>query len=150
MKATFGLLLASLLLSGLASARQPLLETLAGQGVAVDAPLPGRLVLFWHPDCSYCMQELAALKQADSSLRSQLTTIALLPGKTVRKGAYALPDDAGNFASRANPLDILEHYGNAAGTLPYGFVSHVDGSLCRQLNGSQDIAGLQAALAACH
>jgi hypothetical protein len=142
-------LLAGCCLAGLAQARQPMLETLDGKPVDSGRLPGGQLLLFWHPDCTYCLQELAALGKSDAALLARTTTIALLPAQNVQKGGYRLPPAAMNLASRANPMDILESFGDADGVLPYAVVTHTDGSLCRKLTGEQSVGDFRAALAAC-
>lgn len=139
-----------LLLTSLAQAERPLLETLEGKPVDRAALPRGMLIVFWHPDCAYCLQELQRLRGShDAELLAHTATIALLPHDSVRQGRYALPEATLNLASRGNPADVLERYGNPDGVLPYAVVTRADGSVCQQIAGVQDEAALRAALNAC-
>lgn len=142
--------LAFSVLAGTVYAERPLLETLAGQAVGGDTLPKGGLIVFWHPDCSYCLQELKALQGSqDRELLAHTATVALLPHDSVQQGHYVLPTTTLNLASRGNPADVLERYGNREGALPYAIITRPDGSLCQQLYGSQELAGLHTALAGC-
>lgn len=142
--------LGSVMPAGLAQAGGPLLETLTGKPFDVAALPKGDLIVFWHPDCAYCLQELKHLGSSqDSALLAHTATIALLPHDSVRQGKYMLPEATLNLASRGNPADVLERFGNPDGVLPYAVITHADGSLCQQLAGIQSESELHKALSAC-
>jgi hypothetical protein len=142
-------LLACLFFSLAVSAKPPMLETLEGQPVQTGSLGGGRLLLFWHPDCTYCLRELSDLRKADAALLAQTTTVALLPAQNVHRGGYKLPAAALNLASRANPMDILEAFGDEAGLLPYAVITRADHSICRKLTGELSLDDFRQALASC-
>lgn len=138
------------MLSTFSAKALPDLFTTEGNAIALaQLPHPA-IVIFWDPDCAYCRKELLEIRQDhDPLLQQQLVIVGLLPPKAVKKLTSSLPAAARLLAIQGTPSDVLEHFGNGEGTLPYAVILGAHGGICQRLSGSQSLPALRAALATC-